>query len=227
MHDTRTIAAFFDLDDTIIVGTNTLYLYIKYLVRHKMMSRWELVKGVWLSFLHKLDRVDVERLLDEFTLPYAGKSEADLVALTKDWFEKGVVPHVAKEAIQKIRWHKEQGHKTVLLSSSSQYVCELMQRELGMDARLNSVVEVKDGKLTGFMQKPLCYHEGKVFYAREFSDKQKIDLAQSYFYTDSVSDVPMLKIVGNPVAVNPDPLLRREALKQGWPVELWREKVGR
>lgn len=214
-------AAFFDLDNTIIVGTNSLYLYVKYMVRRKMMSRWELARGLWLSFLHKLNLVDIERLLDEFVLPYRGLAESDIIALTKDWFESHVIPNIAREAVARVRWHKNKGHETVLLSTASQYVCRPIKSHLKLDETINSIVEVRDGRFTGYFKKPLCYHDGKVHYTREYAQKKGLDLKKSYFYTDSISDLPMLEEIGHPVAVNPDPLLAREAKKRGWPIEAW------
>jgi len=186
-----------------------------------MMSRLNLVKMVWLSALHKLNLIDVEKLLDDFTLPYRGKSEKELARLTKNWFETLVVQHIANEAIEKVRWHKAQNHLTVILSSASQYVCHPIKERLNMDHSLNSQIEVKDGRFTGYIKKPLCYHKGKVHYSKEFEKQQNIDLKQSYFYTDSFSDLPMLQEVGHPIIVNPDPLLKREAKKRGWKIEMW------
>lgn len=214
-------AAFFDVDNTIIVGTNSLYLYIKYLVKNKMMSRYELFRGLWLSALHKFNLVDVEKVLDNFTLPYRGKSEQELIELTQRWFENTVVPHIAQEAVDKINWHKSQNHITVILSSASQYLCELIKNRLELDHTINTQVEVKDGYFTGYLKKPLCYHEGKVHYTKQYEKEMNIDLMQSYFYTDSISDLPMLKEVGYPIIINPDPLLKREAKKRGWEIEAW------
>lgn len=185
------------------------------------MSRFELAKGIWLSALHKLNLVDIEKLLDGFILPYKGKSEQDLMALTRDWFNSYVVPSISQEAVAKIKWHKEQGHITVLLSTATQYVCNPIKEFLDLDYRINSEVEVINGIFTGYFVKPLCYNNGKVHYTREFERQKGIKLKQSYFYTDSISDLPMLNEVGHPIAVNPDPLLHREAKKRGWEIKTW------
>lgn len=219
------IAAFFDLDDTILVKTNSLYLYVKYLVQQKQLSKWELLKGAWLSALHKLHLVNIEKLLDEMAKPYKGKRHSELKAMTDAWFENTVTPHISKEAVERIAWHKKQGHKVVLLSTATQYVCGPARKKLNLDDSINSTVHIKDDLLLGTLQKPLCYQEGKVHYTNLYAQKHLIDLSQSYFYTDSISDLPMLKHVGIPVVVNPDPLLGRQAKKQGWPIEHWTTKA--
>lgn len=214
-------AAFFDLDNTIIAGTNSMFLYVKYLVRKKEISYFNLAKGIIYGALHKLDLIDIEKLLDEFILTHKNRWNNELLAMANEWFLSDVAHLISPKAKERIEAHKKQGHITCLLSSSSQYVCLPVKDYLKMDNSIHSTVEVKDGKLTGFMKKPLCFRNGKVFYTKIFAQDHDIDLDKSYFYTDSITDLPMLEKVGFPVAINPDPLLRMEAKKRGWPIETW------
>ena len=214
-------AAFFDLDNTIISGVNSMFLYVRYLVKKKELSPLYLAKGVVYGALHKLDLINIEKLTDEFTIGHKGKNHDDLERMAESWFHTDVARHISPKAKEKIEFHRKQNHIICLLSSSTQYVCLPVVNHLNMDASINSIVEVKNGKLTGLMKKPLCYKEGKVFYSKLFAEKNDIDLKKSCFYTDSITDLPMMKEVGFPVAVNPDPLLRMEAKKHGWPVEIW------
>jgi phosphoserine phosphatase len=80
-------------------------------------------------------------------------------------------------------------------------------------------LEREDGRLTGRVTPPVCYGQGKVVWAERFAAEHDVDLDAGYFYTDSISDLPLLERVGHPVAVNPDPRLRRLADKRGWPIE--------
>lgn len=219
------IAAFFDVDDTIVIGTNTLYLYIKYLVRHRMMSRWQVAIGLLYSGLHKFNLINVEKLLDKMAEPYKDKSHDELFELTQSWFKTDVVPHLSAEAAERILWHKSQNHITVVLSTSTQYVCHAVRDFLKLDHSINTEVVVSNGILTGQMKKPICYHQGKVHYAKAFAKLHNVDLEQSYFYTDSISDAPMLNLVGSPRIINPDPLLKRLARKNNWPVQIWSNKL--
>ena len=77
---------------------------------------------------------------------------------------------------------------------------------------------VRDGRFTGEAHHPICYGKGKLYWARRFAAEHEVDLGESFFYSDSVTDVPMLEIVGHPQVVNPDPLLRRIARQRGWQV---------
>ncbi|MCP5464307.1 MAG: HAD family phosphatase [Deltaproteobacteria bacterium] len=223
----KQIIAFFDFDDTIISGTNSFYLYIKYMVKKRQMSIWNLVKGLLYSALHKFNLLDAEKLLDKFAVSYKGQSEAALLKQTQDWFAKEVVPYIAKEAIQKINWHKEQGHKVVLITSANQFVCEPAKNHLPLDDVLHTIIESKNDKLTGLVVKPLCYRDGKVLYAKRYCEQHGHDIQQAYFYSDSITDLPLLSEVKFPHAVNPDPLLAREANKRNWPILQWRSVIGK
>ncbi len=102
-----------------------------------------------------------------------------------------------------------------ILSSATTYVAEPLARELGIEHLLVNRLIVADGRLTG---QPLCWGEGKLHWAGQFAAEREIDLSQSYFYSDSISDLPMLKLVGHPRLVNPDRLLRRHARRHGGPI---------
>ena len=106
----------------------------------------------------------------------------------------------------------------VLLSSASIYLGRRVQSALTLDHILCSEFEVgPDGKYTGDPKMPVCYGPGKLVLGRQYLEEQQESLADATFYTDSMSDLPMMEAVGHPVAVNPDPRLRRHAHKQGWP----------
>ena len=77
---------------------------------------------------------------------------------------------------------------------------------------------MRDGRFTGEAVRPVCYGAGKIYWAERFAQRHGIDLERSYFYTDSITDLPVLERVGEPRVVNPDPRLRRAAVRRGWPV---------
>ena len=113
------------------------------------------------------------------------------------------------------------GHVLVLLTSTSNYLAELVAVELNIRHVLCNRFQSKDGILTGEAVEPLCFGKGKVFYAQEFATQLGYSLDDCYCYTDSFSDVPVLKAVGHPVVVTPDARLKREAKNNGWTVEEW------
>jgi HAD superfamily hydrolase (TIGR01490 family) len=117
--------------------------------------------------------------------------------------------------------HRGEGHRLVLLTSSSQYLSEAVSEELRLDGFLCNSFEVEGGFFTGRAVRPLCFGRGKVDHATRFAKEHGVPLEQCAFYTDSFSDLPMLEAVGEPVVVHPDPRLRRAAKKRGWRIVDW------
>jgi HAD superfamily hydrolase (TIGR01490 family) len=120
--------------------------------------------------------------------------------------------------VRRIDEHRARGHLIALLSSTTNYLADPLAEELGIEHLLVTKLIVVDGCFTGEVERPLCYGAGKLHWARRFALEHDVDLAQSFFYTDSVTDVPMLEIVGHPQIVNPDPILRRVARRRGWSI---------
>jgi HAD superfamily hydrolase (TIGR01490 family) len=96
-----------------------------------------------------------------------------------------------------------------------------MAEYLGVAHMLCTRLEAEDGVLTGRVLEPLCFDEGKIYWVQQFVEEEGVDLARSYFYTDSVTDLPLLDLVGHPVVTNPDPILYRAAIRRRWPVRFF------
>src|ERR671933_2198896 len=122
--------------------------------------------------------------------------------------------------------HQDAGRPVFICTAASQEMAELMAIVLTFDGAVGSVSEVVDGQYTGRPGGPLTYREGKAQAIRELAEREGIDLARSWAYSDSESDLPMLRLVGHPVAVNPDATLARVAREEGWEV-LRFERLGR
>ncbi len=108
-----------------------------------------------------------------------------------------------------------------ILSTSPTYVTRPIAQMLGIDEVISTQFEVREGCFTGRLMGPACVGKGKVHWAEDLGTRLDVDLGQSWFYTDSYTDMPMLERVGNRVIVNPDPRLRRVAKRRGWPVQDW------
>ena len=151
-----------------------------------------------------------------------GEREEDVREWTRVWFEQEVVPrHEAPGARPTLEAHRARGHRLVLLTSSSPYESPLATQYFGLDDCLSSRYEVVDGRFSGEPVLPLCFGQGKVILAEGFAAREGIDLSRSYFYSDSNTDLPMLRRVGRPRVVNPDLRLRLEARRRGWVVLDW------
>jgi putative phosphoserine phosphatase/1-acylglycerol-3-phosphate O-acyltransferase len=150
-----------------------------------------------------------------------GRSEAELMAEAAELFDRVILPLVYPDAVEAIRWHQDQGHEVCIVSGAARFVVEPLARHLGIEHALYTRLDVKNGLFTGRVVEPICFEEGKIYWLQQFIDEQRIDLAKSWFYTDSVTDRPLLDLVGHPMVVNPDPLLYRLAVRRHWPVRFY------
>jgi HAD superfamily hydrolase (TIGR01490 family) len=218
MTPTTTVAAFFDVDYTVLNASSSI-LYVKYLRRQGRLRALDMLRVGWYVILYRTAMVDFGQVIAQLARTAAGESEAETRAFCDRWFRKVVAQHISEDARQRIEHHQALGHRPVLLSAATQYVNRPLAEHLGLgDDFLCTRLEVQNGFLTGRLIEPACYGAGKLHWARQFAAQQAIDLDASYFYTDSYSDLPMLRAVGHPVAVNPDVRLQRHARRAGWPI---------
>jgi len=213
-----TIAAFFDVDYTLLNASSSL-LYVKYMRRQGRLGLLDMLRVGWYVILYRTAMVDFGQVIAQMARAAAGESEVETRAFCDRWFCEVVVQHISEDARQRIEHHQALGHRPVLLSAATQYVNRPLAEHLGLgDDFLCTRLEAQDGFLTGRLIEPACYGAGKLYWARQFAAEQAIDLDASYFYTDSHSDLPMLCAVGHPIAVNPDVRLRQHARRAGWPI---------
>lgn len=207
--------------DKTLLRCNTGRLWINYLRRNGEMSRLEMVRALTWLVQYKFAVLDFDGVTRKVVRGMAGDSEDELAQKCHRWVKTEVLREVQPGARAAIERHRKDGHTCVILSSSSSYVTEPLARELGLDGVLCTRLEVAGGRFTGRVHLPVCYGHGKVHWAEQFAAERRIDLGASFFYTDSYSDLPMLRRVGKPVIINPDPRLRRYARRAGWSLEQW------
>ena len=111
-----------------------------------------------------------------------------------------VVETIYPEARELVDDHLAKGHVVAVVSGATRFVVRPIARHLGIEHMLYTRLEVEDGCFTGRVIEPICFEEGKIYWLQQFIEEQGIDLAKSYFYTDSITDVPLMDIVGHPVA---------------------------
>jgi HAD superfamily hydrolase (TIGR01490 family) len=146
------------------------------------------------------------------------REEREIIEHCRDWYETEVSRYYRDFVIDKVREHQAAGHVVSLLTGGTPYLNNLIAAALGVEHVLASRLEVVDGRFTGNPLGPICYGRAKIGYAEVFAAEHGIALEKSYFYSDSITDLPMLERVGNPAVVCPDPRLRREARRRGWPI---------
>jgi len=212
-------AAFFDLDKTILAKSSTL-AFNKPFQAGGLLSRRALLRTAYTQFVYVMGGADHERMenmrrmMGELVAGWDVATVRDIVA---DTLHHVVDPLVYDEAVRLIKEHKDAGRDIVIVSASGSEVVEPIGQLLGADHVIATQMEVEDGRYTGEFAF-YAYAENKAVAIRELAEAEGYDLSASYAYSDSMTDLAMLEIVGHPYAVNPDKELRRIAAEKGWPV---------
>jgi HAD superfamily hydrolase (TIGR01490 family) len=215
-----TVAAFFDMDKTLL-SVDTAMSWTKFLYRRGELPASMLAKAVYWSTLYKLAVLDMESVFAKLALDLRGDLESDMIAKCAIWYRDDVAPHVAPAGRVMIEHHRQRGHTIVLATGSTIYAATPVAANVGIEHVLSSRLEVAaDGVFTG-KASVYCFGHHKVTLAERWAEEHGIDLARSYFYSDSYNDLPMLARVGTPIAVNPDARLRRHARQRGWAIQAW------
>lgn len=213
--------AFFDLDRTLLPW-NSATAWVKFELGNGKISAWQALRGYYWIVRYNLGLAEIDQVYREAIRVYAGDPESEVLERTKQFYKnviRGLYRPGAREAILE---HKQAGERCVLLTTSSNYLSELVCKELGLDDYISNRYEIdEEGRFTGDPVEPLCVGEGKRVLAQDYAEEHGFPLSECAFYTDSVSDLPALEAFGHPVAVNPDPRLRREASHRGWPITDW------
>ena len=219
-------AAFFDLDRTLISGSSAFTLAIQ-ARKVGLVSTTRFVRDAASALAFKLfgasDDTSEEvrvRILGAVT----GMRRADLQGLNSDVLPR-LIERVRPEAKRLLERHGRAGRDTFIVSAAPQEIVEPLALALGMTGGIGTRSRLENGVYTGELDGPFCYGEGKVVAMRAVAADNGYDLAQSYGYSDSASDLPMLDAVGHPVAVNPDSRLERHARRNGWPIVIFSQRT--
>jgi HAD superfamily hydrolase (TIGR01490 family) len=210
-------AAFFDLDKTLIEGSSALH-FARAAYRNGLISRRQMARDVWANIRFRLQgstdestQVLRERIAEAIT----GQRQVDLMRLGQQVLA-GVLPAVYPQVLAEAHEHQDAGRLAYVVTAASHELAETLATVLVLDGGIGNRSEVRDGVYTGRPEGHFTYREGKAAAVRELAERENIDLAASYAYSDSESDLPMLRAVGNPVAVNPDRQLELVARAEGW-----------
>jgi HAD superfamily hydrolase (TIGR01490 family) len=214
------VGAFFDMDKTLIAG-NSGSIYMKKRYQDGEIGLVELAGGAFAYLRYKMGIFDMLKSTHAMTRDLNGRQESEFLAEGRLLCEEAMVPLIYPEAVAAVRSHQERGDLVCIVSGSMGFVVAPLAAHLGIDFSIFTQLETKDGCLTGKIVEPLCFGEGKVHWIQQLVEHQGIDLARSWFYTDSVTDRPLLDRVGHPVVVNPDSRLHRLAVRRGWPIRLF------
>jgi HAD superfamily hydrolase (TIGR01490 family) len=211
------VAALFDVDGTLIAG-NSARLYMRHLRRTGQARRRDVAWTLYYLLQYKFGLLDVNAALSESMRFVLGKPERALRDDCASWYESDIRPFVYPQMADLVAAHRRAGHLVAIVTSATRYLAEPLGAELGIQHFLVTRLVERDGVFTGEVVRPLCYGDGKVHWARELAAQEGFELGASYFYTDSITDLPLLERVGHPRVVCPDVPLRRLAQRRGWPV---------
>ena len=209
--------AFFDLDHTII-NANSGKALIQYAYKKGAISRRFIYWGMYLSMLYKFGLKDPVMIISSLTRWLKGVPEQEFNDLSNEMFKTHLVRYIRPEIVTKIQYHKQSDAMVVILSSSIFPVCKAVADHLKMDGIICSTLKTIDGLYTGDPEGLFCFGREKVNRLSEYCENKKINPALCWYYGDSIDDLPVLTVIGNPVCVNPDKKLLKQAKKEGWEI---------
>jgi HAD superfamily hydrolase (TIGR01490 family) len=214
-------AAFFDVDNTLRRGAS-IYHFARGLAARKMFRSRDMAAMVWGQLAFRLrgaenaDHIDAAR---QAALTFvAGHSVEDIVRLGEEIYDDTMADRIWAGARRLIQDHLEAGQRVWLVTATPVELANILARRLGLTGALGTVAESVDGVYTGRLVGGLLHGEAKAAAIQALAEREGLDLSRSSAYSDSANDLPMLSLVGHPVAVNPDPELRAEARERGWPM---------
>jgi HAD superfamily hydrolase (TIGR01490 family) len=221
-------AAFFDLDKTLMAGSSGMP-FARVAMRHGIVGR-RLLAGWGIEHLrYRLRGTTDERtseVLRQARELISGVRARDVERMTPEVMA-AILPRVYPQMLEEVYAHQDAGRPTFIVSAAGNDVVSSLAAVLGMEGGIGTRYEVDgEGNFTGRLDGPFVYGKGKVEAMKAFAAAHEIDLDASYAYSDSLSDLPMLRAVGTPVAVNPDPPLAEIARAEGWQT-LRFERLGR
>lgn len=220
----RPIAAIFDLDHT-LVAASTGRLVLRYMretgIFNQYLQRRAVARVVGGSLLYKAGAWDATRLMQTTAAIVRGIPLATMWQMVERWFNEQLRHVLAPGALEQLEWHMGEGHVPIICTASSQFSALPVARHLGIPHAVYSEWLDDGAAMTGRVRLPIAYGAGKVYWLRRWAAEQGLSLGDAYFYTDDVSDMPLLQVVGHPAAVNPSRALRAAAGRHGWPILTW------
>lgn len=220
-------AAFFDLDRTLMAGSSS-FEFGRAAYRAGLITRRRIAADTIANVRFRLQGstdASTDEVMARISRWIAGVRVVDLARLAPTALA-GILPRLYPQMLKVAYDHQDAGRGVYICTAASNDLAELLAHVLRFDGGVGTRSEVADGVFTGRLDGPFAYREGKATAVRELAEREGVDLARSWAYSDSESDLPLLRTVGHPVAVNPDRELLRVARAEGWEVMRF-ETLGR
>lgn len=216
----RPILAFFDVDNTLMRGTS-LFQLGREAWNKKVITMRDIAPFVWhqMRFIRKGENMGHLKTAREKALELSsGKQRSEIIELAEGIWQERIQRRLYPGTVELTQEHISKGHEVWLVSATPWEIGDLIARKLGLTGAIGTRIRHEGGVYTGELDGEVMHHEHKAEAAKELALKAGADLSQSWAYSDSRNDIPLLELVGNPVVVNPDPILAHHAHQNEWPI---------
>lgn len=217
--------AFFDVDNTLLRG-NSGYFTVRELIRRKIIKKKRLPVAVYYRLLNAFFYTDIRRMYETAIADMVGLSVDEVLQIGSEVFERDLKPRMYREALAAVEASHKENRAVILLSSGPWMTIRTIERFLSAQASHAIGPAVADNRLLGRLAEPFCHGPGKADIARAEAQARGTQLDQCAFYGDSITELPLMSIVGEPRIVNPDRGLRKAAQQHGWPILQFTEVLG-
>jgi HAD superfamily hydrolase (TIGR01490 family) len=213
--------ALFDLDNTLLAGDSD-FEWAQFLIEQRVLDR-EVYEARNIEFYeqYRAGTLDIHEFLDFQLKPLSRHPRSQLDAWHRDYMQNRILPLITPSARELVNKHKLAGDLCVVITATNSFVTGPIAHALGVSHLIATEPEQKDGEFTGRVSGPPCFREGKIAKLESWLDEHNLtwlSFLQSWFYSDSLNDLPLLAEVTHPVAVDPDATLKAHAEKNGWPI---------
>ena len=220
-----TAAAFFDVDNTMMMGASIFY-FARGLAARDFFNSRDLIKFGWQHVTYRvrgLEDPNGMRDAREAALAFvAGREVAEIVRYGEEIYDERMAAQIYSGTHALAQQHLDAGQRVWLVTATPVELASVIARRLGLTGALGTVAEVADGRYTGHLVGDPLHGPAKAAAVLALAEREGLDLARCWAYSDSVNDLPMLSLVGHAVAVNPDPDLKAVAKERDWPVKDYR-----
>jgi HAD superfamily hydrolase (TIGR01490 family) len=218
------VAAFFDVDNTVVIGAS-IFHFAKGLAARKYFSTADLARFVWQQVKFRAGGEAAENIAKarESALAFiSGKSVDEIVAMSEEIYDETIAERIYSGTRALAQSHLDAGERVWLVTATPEELAQIIARRLNLTGALGTRAEHLDGFYTGRLIGDLLHGEAKAAAVRTLAAAEGLDLSRCSAYSDSINDMPLLTLVGRPVAVNPDSALRDEARSRGWEIRDFR-----
>lgn len=210
--------ALFDLDNTLL-QTDSDHAWGAFLARHKLVDDTEHRKmNDYFYEQYTAGTLNIHEYA-QFSQTFLSKNEpTKLDELHRQFMQEDILPNISTASRELVKHHQDQGHTLIIITATNRFVTAPIAHELGIEHLLAIEIKMDNGRYTREIDGIPTFREGKVTRLRMWLENSSETLDDSYFYSDSHNDLPLLQIVDNPVVVDPDPKLRAVAEQREWPI---------